>query len=375
MNHRFLQLHLLTAYGPANLNRDDLGQPKSATVGTVPRLRISSQCLKRTWRNSDLFQQALDGHLGTRTKHIGPMAEKEMLKNGLDAKLAFEWSKLIAQAFGKLKGAESNEIETLVFMSNEEQQAVLKLARTLAERKSAPTEAELKLLRKDNATADLALFGRMLTADKSRRTETSDRPGYNVDAAAQVAHAFTVHRAVPEDDYFSAVDDLSSAEETGSGHLGELGFGAGVFYLYACVDRQLLLDNLGGDRELADRTLRAFSECMASVAPTGKQNAFASRARASFGLAELGNDAPRQLSAAFLRPVSDSNDSDVLSASVKRLVDLVEKFDLVYGHEGQRMHFNCSSANADRLDTGVTVDRSKPVLQQWTAFAASGLQE
>ena len=25
----FLQLHLLTAYGPSNLNRDDTGRPKS----------------------------------------------------------------------------------------------------------------------------------------------------------------------------------------------------------------------------------------------------------------------------------------------------------------------------------------------------------
>ena len=43
----FLQLHLLTAYGPSNLNRDDTGRPKSAIFGGVSRLRISSQSLKR----------------------------------------------------------------------------------------------------------------------------------------------------------------------------------------------------------------------------------------------------------------------------------------------------------------------------------------
>ena len=30
---RFVQLHLLTSYPPANLNRDDLGRPKTADDG------------------------------------------------------------------------------------------------------------------------------------------------------------------------------------------------------------------------------------------------------------------------------------------------------------------------------------------------------
>ncbi|WP_197488574.1 type I-E CRISPR-associated protein Cas7/Cse4/CasC, partial [Methylomonas koyamae] len=43
---RFIQLHLLTAYPPANLNRDDQGSPKTAKMGGYDRLRVSSQCLK-----------------------------------------------------------------------------------------------------------------------------------------------------------------------------------------------------------------------------------------------------------------------------------------------------------------------------------------
>jgi CT1975-like protein. len=30
---KFLQIHVLTSYPPANLNRDDLGRPKTAIVG------------------------------------------------------------------------------------------------------------------------------------------------------------------------------------------------------------------------------------------------------------------------------------------------------------------------------------------------------
>ncbi len=43
----FIQLHLLTAYAPANLNRDESGRPKTAFMGGVERLRVSSQSLKR----------------------------------------------------------------------------------------------------------------------------------------------------------------------------------------------------------------------------------------------------------------------------------------------------------------------------------------
>ena len=68
---RFVQIHLLTSYPPANLNRDDLGRPKTAVMGGVPRLRISSQSLKRAWRTSDVFEQALENHIGTRTKSMG----------------------------------------------------------------------------------------------------------------------------------------------------------------------------------------------------------------------------------------------------------------------------------------------------------------
>ena len=58
----FIQLHLLTAYPAANLNRDDTGAPKTVVLGGATRLRISSQSLKRAWRTSELFEQALAGY-------------------------------------------------------------------------------------------------------------------------------------------------------------------------------------------------------------------------------------------------------------------------------------------------------------------------
>lgn len=53
----FIQLHLLTAYAPANLNRDESGRPKTAFMGGVERLRVSSQSLKRAWRVSETLKR------------------------------------------------------------------------------------------------------------------------------------------------------------------------------------------------------------------------------------------------------------------------------------------------------------------------------
>ena len=61
----FIQLHLLTTYPPSNPNRDDQGRPKSAMVGGAPRLRLSSQAIKRAVRTSPVFTRMARGSGGT----------------------------------------------------------------------------------------------------------------------------------------------------------------------------------------------------------------------------------------------------------------------------------------------------------------------
>lgn len=314
---RFIQLHLLTSYPPANLNRDDLGRPKTAMMGGVPRLRVSSQSLKRAWRKSDVFENALKDHVGTRTKSMGQEIFKALVEKGVAEKKAADWTKSIAGVFGKLK-KESLDIEQLAHFSPEEKTAIDELVATLAERGSEPEADELKLLRKQHSAADIALFGRMLASS----------PAFNTEAACQVAHAISVHKVDVEDDFFTAVDDLNTGEEDlGAGHMGETEFAAGLFYQYVCIDRELLKENLGDD-ELVNKTLAALIEAAATVAPTGKQNSFASRARASYILCETGDQQPRSLSAAFLKPVAGT---DMLSTAISSLEDAVEKMDNAYG--------------------------------------------
>lgn len=80
----FIEIHMIQNHSPANLNRDDLGAPKTCVFGGVTRSRISSQCTKRSVRNpgkaknpddpespfegSSMFAEAMRCRMGLRTK-------------------------------------------------------------------------------------------------------------------------------------------------------------------------------------------------------------------------------------------------------------------------------------------------------------------
>lgn len=321
----FIQLHLLTSYPPSNLNRDDLGRPKTAVMGGKTRLRVSSQSLKRAWRTSDLFSEAMKGHVGTRTKVMGIEVYNALREKKIADGKAKEWAKQIAEVFGKCKKANTDkpledlEIEQLAHFSPEEKIAIFALVDRLAVTTTAPTAADLTLLQKGHTAVDIAMFGRMLASS----------PAFNTEAAVQVAHAITVHDVAVEDDYFTAVDDLNNGEEDmGAAHIGETEFAAGLFYLYLCINRDLLVENLGGDKELANKALAALVESAAKVAPNGKQNSFASRAYASYVLAEKGEQQPRSLSVAFLKPVRGE---DILAKAISEMETKKTNMEKAYG--------------------------------------------
>lgn len=323
----FIQLHLLTAYAPSNLNRDDLGRPKTAKMGNTDRLRISSQSLKRAWRTSDCFYQSLSDHIGSRSRRFAQdWVYKPMIDNGISEKIAKESAIKIAGQFGKLKNEKSPkdpltnlEIEQLVHISSNEQQAIKQLVDLLISEKREPTDNEVKLLRKENSSIDIALFGRML----------ADSPAFNIEAACQVSHALGVSTVTIENDFFTAVDDLNNYDvDAGSAHLGSRGFASALFYTYVCISRDLLLENLNGDEVLVEKTLKALTESAAKVAPTGMQNSFASRAYTSYLLIEKGSQQPRSLAVAYFNPIRSQ---DLVNDAIIRLEEQRDKFDKVYG--------------------------------------------
>lgn len=353
----FLQFHVLTTYPPSNPNRDDQGRPKQANLGGAPRLRLSSQSVKRALRESPAFQQGLSGHIGTRTKRLGEVIQRELAeRDGVTPDRAQAVAAQVAAIFSKLEAPAKGEAQkplttTLAFVSPEE----WALARDLAERMLAdealPKEKELKrlVLRRADGAVDIAMFGRML----------ADDPDYNREAAVQVGHAITTHRAIAEDDWYSAVDDLNKREDTGAGHLGEHGFGSGVYYLYACVNVDLLVENLAGDRALAGRALEALAQALATATPRGKQNSHAHHPRAIYMRAERGPQQPRDLTGAFFRPV-DLKSNDIERSSISALEETARLIDAAYGP---------SSDAASVMD----VKAGQGTLAQIAAFASTSV--
>jgi len=366
MKNRYIELHTLTAYPPSNLNRDDTGQPKTVKIGNAQRLRASSQCLKSAWRKSSEFQECLSDNLGTRTKKLGADIYQKCVDGGITHKNAIDLTLSILEPFGKTVAAtisekkskpkkevaeensnETNKIlptdekiqqeietlklEQLVFFDVEELKNINTIVERSIETKKKPTKEEIaNLLCGSSRSVDIALWGRMLTSPKAP----------NIEAACQVSHSFSVHSAIVEDDYFTAVDDLNSDNTKGAAHLGENGYAAGLFYLYVVINTEILINNLGGDLELAKKAIAKVVTAIATVSPTGKQNSYGSQVYASYILAEVGNSQPRSLSVAFLKPIDYNIRGSIDFGKVA--VDALDKqctyFDKVYGDHADKTY-------------------------------------
>lgn len=325
---RFLQLHYLTVYPPSNPNRDDTGRPKHAVYGGAHRLRLSSQAIKRAVRQSPALQDRLQGHLGERTQRLGEVVTADLVNAGIAEEQALDIAKKVAVVFGKIDEAKAKtgmvRTRQLAFISPDEKATALEMAHAIAKGDDKIKEADLKklILRTADGAADIAMFGRML----------ADEPDFNRDAAVQIAHAITTHAAAVEDDYYTAVDDLKTpAEDSGAGFVGEAGFGSGVYYVYANVNRDLLVQNLDGDTDLARAAIEALVEGLATSTPSGKRNSFAHHARAGYILAERGDQQPRSLASAFLKPVTPGPHHDLMAESVAALKLARDRLDRAYG--------------------------------------------
>jgi len=334
----FIQIHMLTSYPPANVNRDDLGRPKTAKLGGANRFRISSQCLKRTWRTSDVFQEAVADNRGFRTKQFGnaivesledgtdlwqviDAEESEQIREPVPEEKAEKWAKDIVEKFGDID--EGVKHSQLVFITPEEIEDVNNLLNVLVKEDRAPEEEELNLLRSTTRAVDVAMFGRMMASSHE----------HSIEGAVQVAHAISTNKADVENDYFSAVEDLNQfREDAGAAHIDSREFGAGLFYIYACVNKTLLLETLSeqgaGKEELATRSIKALIDAMATETPSGMKNSFGSSTYASYILVEAGENQPRNFSSlAYINPVR----GNILEQSIKALKTARENVEKMYG--------------------------------------------
>ncbi len=334
----FVELHLLQNFAPSCLNRDDTNSPKDCEFGGYRRARISSQCIKRAIRNQFRDSGLKPNELACRTKRlVHESIVPRLIDKGREKEAALNATGVVLDQLGfKLKDKSrteyllflgTNEIERIVDLTDKHFADLVKAADKKV-KLSKEVSKEIEGLLRQGKAADLALFGRML----------ANRPEDNVDAAAQVAHAFSTNRiAAMEIDFFTAVDDLQESNEdegAGAGMMGTVEFNSACFYRYASVHLPELVRNLQGDEDLARRSLEAFIRASIEAVPTGKQNTFAAHNPPDLILAVVRKRGQWSLANAFIRPVQPLGDQDLVAGSITALDRYWGKLAAGFGTDG-----------------------------------------
>ncbi len=349
----FLQIHFLTSYHATLLNRDDAGLAKRIPFGGAERLRVSSQCQKRHWREWLMERTDLPSGLRTR-EFFGREVKRRLVEEGMDESLAhtltFHLAKALLTAAGEKDAVDKEtlamkqpvlfgrpEADFFIWLirqaasQGDEQAAKDWLTQQLKEGKK-----NLKALMNQAGVHHLAagfegaLFGRFVTSDILAR----------LDAPVHVAHAFTTHPLDTEVDFFTVVDDLNKDEETGAAHANDMELGAGIFYGYVAVDIPLLISNLTGsdakawrDQDPTDacRLLDLLVHAITQVSPGAKLGATAPYAHAEWLLLEAGEGQPRSLANAYLQPVKPKEGAHPLAQSAQAAADYLNGMETMYG--------------------------------------------
>lgn len=350
---RFIQIHTLHNYSGALLNRDDAGLAKRLPYGDAIRTRISSQCLKRHWRVAeDHFALVnLGVPMAVRSRITLDLIRKKLIEVGLSDALAqaagegLRDAGLLDKGGKDTKGKEALETGQAVLLGYAEIEFLVKRCAELANEnhdEKALKVAIAKFLKdekvniaalKHGSGLESALFGRMVTSDV-----LSSR-----DAAVYVAHAFTVHEAQVENDYFTVVDDLlREAGEQGSAGIFDTELASGLYYGYVVVDVPQLIANLEGEkavdwatlpaekRELTGRVVQHLLHLIATVSPGAKRGSTAPFEWAKFMLVEVGDWQPRSLAGAFQNALP-MHQPAIREAAVHLLTDEIGKLDEAYG--------------------------------------------
>lgn len=332
MNRTIIDIHALQSVPPSNINRDDTGSPKTAVYGGVRRARVSSQAWKRATRKD--FETYLDrSELGVRTKRVVELMSEEIDRQAPDLEPAqrVEISSAVLLAAGlklsKPRKGETEEAGYLVFLGRRQVESLagLGVAAFRDDALATLNKKAVHALVKDRNAIDVSLFGRMV----------ADVTDLNVDAAAQVAHALSVHAVDTEFDYFTAVDDHKNddaEEDAGAGMIGTVEFNSSTLYRYATVDVDALLRNIG-DLEATVRAVEAFVRSFITSMPTGKQNTFANRTLPDAIVVTVREDQSVSLVGAFEEVVTSTDSSGRVRAAVAALVAYAGEICAAYGTE------------------------------------------
>ena len=369
------EIHMLKNYPPTNLNRDDTGAPKTCLFGGVMRGRVSSQCLKRSWRTSPSFRAEIgDENLGIRTRKLPVLVAEKLVEMGVTQEFADAIQPRLT-GIGNKEGKETkdgNATAQVIFYANEDIAAVAETVKALLENCKTVKDVQ-KLKAKDiqaavtgadvrPVTLDIALFGRMVTSDAFR----------DVEASMQVAHAISTNKVSVESDYFTAMDDMlsgSSMDELGAAMIGDVDFNSSCYYVYASVDTDALAENLkyaDNADEIVRKTIPALLRAMAFTDPSGKQNSFAGHVLPSVVMVECKEKKiPTSMVNAFVEPVGKGG--DLVKRSAEKLADEVDMTAWNFGLEVRERLWFCVDKYDVKPETATKVCATFPDLVEAVA--------
>ncbi|MDO4230863.1 MAG: type I-E CRISPR-associated protein Cas7/Cse4/CasC [Lautropia sp.] len=385
---RFIQIHTLHNYPAALLNRDDAGLAKRLPYGDAVRTRISSQCLKRHWRMAeDAFAlRNLNVSMSVRSRELPALIKKRLIERGVSETSAQAAVEALRQGGlldkGKeLKGEAALETAQAVLMGYAEIDYLVKRCASIAQDDSDEKDikkgvADFLKAEKKNIQAlklgsglEAALFGRMVTSDVLASR----------DAAMYVAHAFTVHEAQVENDYFTVVDDLlREAGETGSAGIFDTELASGLYYGYVVVDVPQLVANLEGvamtgwntispaQRELSGRVVKHLLHLIATISPGAKRGSTAPFEWAKFVMVEAGDWQPRTLAGAFQNALKLEGEG-LRKRAIERLSTELRYLDEAYGVSQARRYLSVDDVEipgAERLDLKSLADWAESIVKQ-----------
>lgn len=366
-----IEIHMIQNHSPANLNRDDLGAPKTCIFGGFPRARISSQCLKRSVRRSAEFAAELKEVGGVRTRRLIELIAKEA---GGEGNLLKEDTKAIHTAFkdGGVPFKDDSTFDILFFLPYS---AVKKMGEAVRNHRSDSKDLGsefAKIIGEFVKTPDIALCGRMTEFDaKGPFGELKGR--FTVEAALSAAHAISTHAIVNEVDYFVAADDVPGPD-AGAAHINEAMFNSACFYKHFVIDFDQLKSNLANDADLAGKTVRCFLNAAVKANPSGKQHAYAAFNPPDGVLVEIKTEAatPISYANAFADPVPERAQRGIVGESIARLGQYAHDLAHGYGIPANRFWFSPGLRhNLTWIDSGETdsAEQVKPVVGPEGQFA------
>ena len=326
-----IEYHILQTFPVTCLNRDDIGTPKSAIVGGVKRARVSSQCWKRQVR---LMLHESGISIAVRTKHVADSILEYV--EDKDNPQIIEAVKTIADALSD---------DTLIFFSQQEAKQIAEyIAANKIDHKdnnlitnlSKYLKAELKD-KKGIDGLDIALFGRMI----------AKAPTLNIEGAASFSHAITTHRIASEVDFFTAIDDKTPEENTGSGHMGSIEFTSGTFYRYVSLNLGMLYDNLGNEEDVRKAVIE-FTKALYLAVPMARQRTQAGYCLWDFAHIYIRKGQEMQLS--FDKSVK-SEGNGFLNSSIKEMeANLLKNKELMGSLFGEKGEYVFGDSNEHGID-------------------------